>query len=129
MIENEFVKFWIEDGILFNEFLKPTVLNVENAKEIIRLRHEISSNNKYYWCTSFNNVTSMPKEGRDYTDKYGQDFLYASAAIVKNSIEAFIVNFFIKLKKPHVPFRAFTSKDEAIAWLKELKKQNEYFKE
>jgi hypothetical protein len=123
-IENSFVKFWIEDGILFNEFKIPTDLNIENCKEIIKLRHEICQGDFYYWCTSFLNIKSMPKEGRDYTDKYGQNFLYASAGLVESAIQAFIVNIFIKLKNPKIPFKAFTSKEDAVNWLKELKAKN-----
>jgi hypothetical protein len=123
-MKNELVEFWIEDGILYNKFLSEFDLTKENAEKIISARNKISNNEKQYWCFDFRKVKSMPKDGRDHTDKYGQDFLHASAAIVANSIEAFIVNFFIKLKRPKVPFKAFSAKEDAIKWLNELRKQN-----
>jgi len=124
-LQNDIVKFWIEEGILFNEFLVPFDLTHSNAKKIIELRNEISKPEKQYWCFDFNNVRSMPKDGRDYTDKYGQDFLHASAAIVSSKVQAFIVNIFIKLKNPKVPFKAFTKKQDALKWLLEIKAKNE----
>lgn len=124
-IENESIRFWKEDGILFNEFKKPTDLTLEIVEQIIDLRHQISNGEMQYWCTSFSNVNSMPKEGRDYTDLHGQEFLHASAALVDSPITKFIVNVFTMIKKPKVPFRAFTKKEEAINWLNEMKVQNE----
>ncbi len=121
--------FWLEDGILHSTFKTPIHFTIDLGEQLIQKRHEVSNFQKQYWCYDFTKVLSMPKECRDHANKYGQEFLYASAAVVKSSIQAFIVNFFIKLKNPKVPFKAFTSKDEAIAWLKELKKQNEHFKE
>ena len=123
-MKNEIVRFWYDNEILYNEFLEEFILTRENAKKIIELRNLISNNKKQYWCFNLKNVKSMPKDGRDYTDKYGQDFLHASAAVVSNVFEAFVVNIFIKLKRPKVPFKAFSCKEEAVAWLLELKAKN-----
>ena len=124
-LQNDIVKFWMEDGILYNEFLIPIDLTQSNTKSIIELRNEISKPDKQYWCFDFKNVKSMPKDGRDYTDKHGQDFLHASAALVNSPIQAFIVNIFIKLKNPKVPFKAFVKKEDALNWLEEIKTKKE----
>jgi hypothetical protein len=127
IFKNEYIEFWYEDEILFSQFSEPIDLTYDNSRKIIDFRNQISRNSKQYWCYDFRNVKSMDKKSRDYAEKNGQNFLFATGAIVKTSVQAFIVNFFIKLKNPKVPFKAFTSKVEAIAWLKELKKQNEQF--
>jgi hypothetical protein len=121
VVENDFVKFWIENDILFNSFKIPTTVTLENAKEMIALRHEISNNEKQYWCFSLFNFKSFTKEGRDYTDIHGQDFLFASAAVVNSHVTMYIVNIFIKIKTVTIPFKAFTTKEKAIAWLNELR--------
>lgn len=123
-VKNDYVKFWINDGILYNEFYKPIDLNEKVVKELIKLRHEISNNENQYWCYSFKGVSTMPKDGRDYAAIHGQDFLYASAAVVDSQITKFIVNVFSMIKKPKVPFKAFVKQDEAVNWLKEFKKGN-----
>lgn len=125
-IENDFHKMWFdENGILLSEFTKEVILDVETCKKAIEIRHKISAGNKQYWLYDFKNVKSMPSEGKEYADKYGQDFLHAAAALVHNHIQKYIVNIFIAIKKPKVPFRAFTDKTQAINWLLKHKQENE----
>jgi hypothetical protein len=125
-LEDDLSKLWIDkDGILYSIFKKEIELNVPVCKQCIALRHEISGGEKQYWLYDFNNIKSMPSEGKDYADKYGQDFLHATAALVHNHLQKYIVNIFIAIKKPHVPFRAFTNKQDAKNWLLKHKKANE----
>ena len=120
-LENDFIRFWIEDGILYSEYKKPTDITLENAKRLIALRHELSNNKKQYWCYDFKGLKSFTKEGRDYADIHGQDFLHASAAVVNSHITMFLFNIFVKIKNVKIPFKAFKNKDKAVKWLKELK--------
>lgn len=120
-VENDFVKFWIEDSILYSQFKKPIDGSVQNIKTIIDLRTEISDGKKQYWCYDFNGIRNYDKEARDYADKYGQENLQACAVILNSHITKFILNTFMMLKKPIVPLKGFTKKTEAINWLKELK--------
>ncbi len=122
-VENDFIRFWIEGGIMFSEYKIPVNLTLDHAKKIIELRHEISRGEKQYWCYNFTGVKDFPKEVRDYADIHGQEFLHASAAIVSSQITMFIVNIFVKIKSPQIPFRAFKSKEDAIKWLNEKKKE------
>jgi hypothetical protein len=124
-VENDFIKFWIEDNILYSQFKKPTDGTIENIKAIIDLRNEISDDKKQYWCYDFNGIKSYDKDARDYAEKNGQEHLYACAAILNSHIAKFILNAFMILKKPTVPLRGFTKKNDAINWLNELKKKNE----
>ena len=118
MLENEFIRFWLDDGILFSEYKKPIHLDLNLGVEIIKLRHEISAGEKQYWCYDFKNLISMPSDTKEHAAKYGQDFLHATAVIVYNHLQKFIVNIFISLKKPKIPFMAFTDKEKAIEWLR-----------
>ena len=118
MLENEFIRFWLDDGILFSEYKKAIHLDLNLGVEIIKLRHEISAGEKQYWCYDFKNLISMPSDTKEHAAKYGQDFLHATAVIVYNHLQKFIVNIFISLKKPKIPFMAFTDKEKAIAWLR-----------
>lgn len=124
-VENDFVKFWIEDNILYSQFKKPTDGTIENIKAIIDLRNEISDGEKQYWCYDFNGIKSYNKEARDYAEKNGQEDLYACAVVLNSHIAKFILNAFMVLKKSTVPLRGFAKKNEAINWLNELKKKNE----
>ncbi|EJL59496.1 DUF7793 family protein [Flavobacterium sp. CF136] len=124
-VENDFIKFWIEDNILYSQFKKPTDGTIENIKAIIDLRTKISDNKKQYWCYDFNGIKSYDKDARDYAEKNGQEHLAACAAVLNSHISKFILNAFMTLKKPIVPLKGFTKKNEAVNWLNELKKKNE----
>jgi hypothetical protein len=124
-VENDFVKFWIEDDILYSQFKKPIDGSVDDIKAIIDLRHEISDDKNYYWCYDFNGIKSYNKEARDYADNYGQENLKACAVILNSHITKFILNTFMMLKKPVVPLRGFTKKSDAVNWLNDLKKKSE----
>lgn len=124
IVENSFIKYSIEDEILFAEYKVPTVVDLESAKEMIAMRHEISDHQKQYWCVDFANLKSFTKEGRDYADIHGQDYLYATAVIINSHLTRFLLNTFLKLKKSKVPLQAFRTKADAVAWLMELKKEH-----
>lgn len=121
-LENDFIKFWIEDGILYSQFKKSTDGTLENIKEIIDLRKQISDGQKQYWYYDFNGIKSYDKEARDYAEKNGQEYLYGCAVVLNSHIAKFILNTFITLKKPAVPLRGFTDRNDAVNWLTELKK-------
>ena len=124
-LENDNIKYWIEDGILYSVFKKPTVMTLDNIKTFIEMRHELSGNKKQYWCVDIKSLRSFTKEGRDYADVHGQDFLHACATVVNSHVTKFIFNVFLRIKKPRIPFRAFKNKEEAVAWLKEIKAKKE----
>ncbi len=124
-LENEFIRFWIEDGILFSEFKQPIHLDLNIGVDIINLRHKISAGEKQYWCYDFKNILSMSSETKEHAAKYGQEYLHATAVIVYNHLQKFIVNIFISLKKPKIPFLAFTDKEKAISWLRSHQEKNQ----
>lgn len=120
-VANDFVKFWIKEGILYSKFKKPVVIDIEKVKILIDLRHEISAGEKQYWCYNFDGVKSYDKEARDYADIHGQEYLHACAVLLNSHITKFTLNAFMKLKRPLIPLRGFTKKENAVNWLREIK--------
>lgn len=120
-LENDFIRFWIEDGILHSEFKTQTTVDLEKIKVVVDLRTEISDGEKQYWCYDFNRIKAYNKEARDYADKKGQEDLYACAVVFNSHIAKFTLNAFMKLKNPLIPLKGFTKKEEAVKWLNELK--------
>lgn len=123
-IENEDIRFWIDDGILFSEYKNPFYMNVENSKTIYELRNKISAGKDQYFCYDISNLKSMTKEARDYGEIHGQHNLAASSIIVNSHIALFLYNTFLKIKKVKIPVKAFKNKEDAVKWLKELKNSN-----
>jgi hypothetical protein len=122
--ENDSIIYWFEDGILFSKFKNEITIDLENIKNLIELRHEISDRKKQYWCIDMLNIKEYKKEARDYAEKHGQEYLHATAAIIHSHISRFIINIFLKLKKSKIPFQAFNSKKLAVLWLNEMRQKN-----
>lgn len=124
-LENDVILYWSENGILFSKFKTKTNIDIKNIKTLIELRHQISADKKQYWCIDMNNVKHYEKNARDYAEINGQDFLFATAVIINSHVARFIMNTFLLLKKPVIPFQAFKNKEDAVNWLLELKMKNE----
>lgn len=124
-IENEYVKYWFENGVLMNELKKPIHLDLEIIVQLIELRHKISNNESQYWCMDGTKILSVNKEARDYAAKHGQDFIHANAVLINSHLAKAIFNAFMTLKRPEIPFLFFTKKEKAIEWLMEIKAKKE----
>lgn len=124
-LENENFRIWIEDGILFSEFNKPINMDIELLKEYIAMRHELSNGEKQYCCLIVKGLKSYSREARDYATKHGQEYMHASVVILSSYITNFIYNVYMRINKPHIPFKAFKTVEEGVKWLNEIKKSNE----
>jgi len=122
-IKNDYIEFWLENGILFSRFQEGVEIDLEKMKGVVRSREEISNGKEQYWLYDITRVKFITKEARDYADKYGQNYLKAVAVIVDSHITKFIYNTYIKLKKPIMPFLVFTNKEKALEWLLEIKEK------
>lgn len=125
MIENEDYKLWIDNGLLFSVFKRPTHMTLEVAKSAIKLRHNISKNQRQYWCMDLRNLKDTSDDAKKYIDEYGEEFLYACAMIVNSHLMKFMVKGFNRMKKRKIPVEIFASEIEAINWLNEMKERND----
>ena len=124
-VENDFIRFWFENGILCSAYKKSVDIDLEKAKETIALRHEISDNQKQYWCYDIALLNNFSKESRDYADQNGQELLNACATIVNSHLTKFMFNTFLKLKGSKVPMKVFTKREEAMIWILDIKAKTE----
>ncbi len=143
-MENDYVRYWFEDGILFYEFKKPTHISLQMAIEIVELRYLISKGQFQYLCINANNIVSVDKKATAYVSKYGEDFLFARAILIDSKMATYMYNSYKKIKevknpywsffyekilgrkrKTEFPYKAFSSKEEAVNWLKNIKNKNE----
>jgi hypothetical protein len=65
------------------------------------------------------NFMSITPEARAYAaTKEASEFTRANAVLADALSKKLLFNFFVKINKPIVPTRGFSSKKEAISWLK-----------
>jgi hypothetical protein len=120
-IENDFVKLSIENDILIGEFTCDK-LDLNKAKEILKLRLELTGETSYKTCADSTQVKEFTKEARDYMsqgDAYKN--ISAFAAVTNNSVTRMIFNFYLRLKPHPLPTKFFNDRNDAIKWLKSLK--------
>lgn len=120
IVENDEIVYKIENGLLLSEFKLPIKMDLNRTKSMIEMRHEISNGEKQLWLCDFKGLKGFTKEGRDYAEAHGQEYLHATAVIVNSSVVKYIANLWNKLKKPHVPMMVFTDKLEAEKWLRNI---------
>jgi len=120
-IENEFVKFWLKDGIMFGEYKPNKVVTIDAAKRIADDRIQLSENKSLPNLVFISNLSSVTKEARDYFSKGpGMNCISKLALITTSPIGRVTGNFFLQINKPITATKLFTSVDEAVKWLKEV---------
>lgn len=66
--------------------------------------------------------SSISKDGREYAaSEESTKYSVAEAYVIRNVAQRIVGNFYIRMDKPPVPTRLFTSKDEAEKWLGKFK--------
>jgi len=126
MHEREFItpyiKFWIEDDIVFGEYLPNVQLTLEAVKTSIEARIEFTKGKPHLFLCDLTPVKSATKEARDFSSKdIGIQGITAGALIVNSSVSKIIGNFFLSINKPSAPAKLFTDKAEALKWLQQFK--------
>ncbi len=116
--ENEFVKFWLEDGIVHSVYKVP-ILTKEIAESCIDLRLKNLDGNTYPIFVDSRIVKNVTKEAREtFSSHKGTIELSASAFWIESPAAKLIGNFIIKINKPNIPSKLFLNKHEALNWLK-----------
>ena len=123
--ENEFIKIWLEDDIIFLEYAPNVVITLDIAIKIVKERLKISSGTTRPMVSDARKAATMDKDARGYFSE-GDSIKYVSAGaiLINNKLHQFIGNIFLKVNKPPIPAKLFTSKESALKWLERYKNLN-----
>jgi hypothetical protein len=123
--ENDFVKGWVEDNIMFAEF-KTKTLDFDAAKASVAVRVSSLKDKHFPTFIDARKVQSITKEARDYfASEEGSQNIIASALLIDSVVGKFMGNFFLQISKPKIPLRLFTNEAEALRWLKQFIKEQD----
>lgn len=125
-IENDYVRLWIEDGILYESF-KPDITRVtlKMAREIVHDRLKLSNGTTMPVLIYSNNVKIMDKEARNYfATKEATQYLSASAMLINNYLTWMLSRLFLSFNKPELTVELFRNNKEALEWLRHYKHLN-----
>lgn len=111
------------DGIVHVYYKEKTVIDPELQERTIKIFREITGGARANFIFEGAEDVVFTKEARDNSLKLEREntVIHASAIIVKNLAGRIVANFFIRINHPRIKYKAFSSVDDAIAWLTTLK--------
>lgn len=112
----------MNEGIVHIKFTRSGQLEVEEAKEILRITTQLAENGLHALIYDFNRLSvffSQEVRAMAQNRNPHSDNLFARAFVTYNLSNKLEVNHFIKYNKPTTPTTIFSSFDQAIRWIKE----------
>ena len=126
LIENDIVKIFLSNGIIFAAYQPNFVMDIIAAKKTVEYRKVISKGNSYPLLADIRNLKAATDEARDWLGSAPEshEYLLATAVLTNNPIQNLLANFYLKFSKPLSPTQLFTNQEKAIRWLKLFAQQN-----
>ncbi len=123
-IENEYVKLWIQDGII-HEYFKVERITIDMARKIVADRLRLSNKINMPIFIYSNSVKTFDKAARDYfgTEESLQ-YLSASAMLVDNYVTMMVAKLFLAFTNPPIKVEIFKNEKKALQWLQNYKHLN-----
>jgi hypothetical protein len=118
--DNDYVSMWIEEGVLFSDYKKKLIIDLDTAKKIVQDRLDFTEGKSYPIVIDFSNLKSADKAARDYMNdpQGGLKGILAGAFLSNNAVATLFINLYLRINKPSVPAKFFTDRREALEWLK-----------
>jgi hypothetical protein len=63
---------------------------------------------------------ALTKEAREVAEQKGRDFITAAAMVTDSTLTRVVINTFNAVAKHDVPFKLFSTEEEALTWLKKF---------
>lgn len=120
-IETDFVKVWIDEGIVHTAYPKDFKMTLDKARAIVELRKEYTEGIAYPGLADIRNLKKV--------DFAAMKFLASSAAYAgviraavysNNKLGRILINFWLSVDKPVTPTKYFTDIGAAKLYLKEI---------
>ena len=118
--ENNYVKMWIINGILFKEFISiNTVITLEIVQYIINDRLVLSAKQTLPLLLDIRSLNKMSYEARKFMrTKEAFIGIQNCAVITNNRIKSMTANMILTFQKTPVSIQFFTEMNKATNWLK-----------
>ena len=120
-IDLDYVSITYQDPIVYFVYKDNIELGFPEIREVISFAEKLSGFRPYVTLSDARVRINITNEGkRVLSDMRNMPLFRGTAVIVTNNMFKFAANFLMAFNKPKYPFRAFTSKEEAVAWLLSL---------
>ena len=112
---------WIdEDGVFTIEWRDNTVLQKEDFQKVVEVYDELSDGAEWQVLHLFKRGTSVSSSGRHYAENR-EKAAGAEAFVIESLIQRNLFKFYRKFRSVTYPMQAFSTKEAALEWLKELR--------
>lgn len=123
-VSNDHCILWIEDNILYGIY-KEKPIDVEGAKKVVELRKSLQKGASHAAVIDIRNMTKISKEARAYlASPDACEGVTKVAIIIDSNFSMVLGNIYLKINKPPVQSKLFTSLQDAKAWAKSLVTDN-----
>jgi hypothetical protein len=113
-----YVRITYSEPIVYFEYKEGTELGFPEMRELISCAEKLSGHKPYVTFSDVRLDINVTNEGKKVlADAKNLPLFRGTAALVTNNLYKFAANFLNSFNKSPYPFRAFTSKEEAINWL------------
>jgi hypothetical protein len=120
-IHLKYVSIHYRAPIVYFVYKEGAELGFPEIRELIAYAEKLSNKTPYVTFADARVNINITNEGkRVLKDINNMPYFRGTAALVKNNFHKFAAELLNNFDKPKYPFRAFTSKEEAIEWLLSL---------
>lgn len=120
----QYVKFWVEDGILYFVYNPSTLINLKIAEKIVQQRIAFQNDISYPILCDLRNLKAADKAARDFLAIEGTYLATAVALLIDKNYSERLSAQFIKTSTPPVPVQEFFNIKDAVVFLSKYKKRN-----
>ncbi|NTU83895.1 MAG: hypothetical protein HGA45_31730 [Chloroflexales bacterium] len=111
-----------EDGIVRATVLPGVAQSLAEAQENFAAQIRLTQGQRHALLVDIRAGQSQDREAREfYTRSEAARVIRAVAILVESPMSRLIGNFFLGFNKPTIPLRLFSSDEEALGWLREIR--------
>ncbi len=119
-------KLTYSDNILFVEMKEGAILDRATIKEQVDARNELVGEKPFATLVDARNKHKVTSEARNPDEKLDEPNRIAMAIVTNNLVTRTAANFFFQIKRPKVPMKMFSKREDAIDWLEVQIRKWEY---
>jgi hypothetical protein len=108
-----------DDGIVDVLFNRNVILDVPLQMLLLNIYQEITERKKHPFLFEAFEGVKVTREAKLNALRIEDEAPGSAYAVVASNIGYYIIaNFYLKVKRPKMPFRVFSKKEEAVDWLR-----------
>ena len=108
------------DGIVNTNMLIKEAVNLDQAKELTTHYIDITQGIKTPHLFTANKFVIIEKDVMEYMKDIANEYGKADAFVISALPQKIMGNFYLKVFKPKVPTKLFSSEEKAVKWLKQF---------